>query len=160
MVKTAQERLIIKKLVSLPLLRQCLSFAEAVSQPAPDLSAKSWLCLLLTLLWLPCCPKLPAGSCGLLSAVWVSAGPGLPPPSVPPQASETGSRGPLIKLLKASSGPLPCRSAFLPLTASPWNSDINQKEKENHYLGFDAKWVTELSSQLFFTSESKLELTF
>lgn len=60
MAKTAQERLIIKKLVSLPLLRQCLSFAEAVPQPAPDLNAKSWLCLLLTLLWLP---PAPVGCC-------------------------------------------------------------------------------------------------
>lgn len=65
MVETIQEKLIIKKLVALPLLRQCLSFAETVLQPAPDVNAKSWLCLLLTLLWLSCCPELHAGSCRL-----------------------------------------------------------------------------------------------
>lgn len=42
MAKTAPEKLIIKKVVALPLPRQCLSFAETVPQPTPDLNAKPW----------------------------------------------------------------------------------------------------------------------
>lgn len=89
MAKTAQEKLIIKKVVARPLLRQCLSFAETFPQPAPDLNARSWLYLLLTLLWLSCCLKLHADSCRLfICRLSLSAGPGLPVPSF----SATGFR--------------------------------------------------------------------
>lgn len=113
MAKTAQEKLIIKKVVARPLLRQCLSFAETVPQPAPDLNARSWLYLLLTLLWLSCCLKLHADSCRLfICRLSLSAGPGLPVPSFLPQASGTGPKGSGIKYLKAPSGALPCLSIF------------------------------------------------